>query len=113
MGNRTLFLKTNGRGDLNQIYFAHGAHAGAWKLELHANGIPVNFDTALAIGRLWKLDCQNGSGQIKASVFLDETMPAAFESIVASAPETSDLKLEITVKVDVTAPPLPKAGSII
>ena len=108
MGNRTLFLKTNGRGDLNQIYFAHGAHAGAWKLELHANGIPVNFDTALAIGRLWKLDCQNGSGQIKASVFLDETMPAAFESIVASAPETSDLKLEITVKVDITAPPSPK-----
>ena len=108
MGNRTLFLKTNGKGDLKQIYFAHGAHAGGWKLELHANGVPVNFDTALAIGRLWKLECQNSSGQIRVSIFLDETMPAAFEGIVASAPETSDLKLEISVKVDITAPPPPK-----
>lgn len=108
MGNRSLFIKTNGRGDLNQIYFAHGAHAGLWKLTLSANGRAVSFATARAVGRLWELHCQGEPVKADAAVFMEEKMPAVYERLEFTAPDTQELDVEVKVEVDITAPPSPK-----
>ena len=62
MGNRSLFIKTNGKGDVNQIYLAYGAYAGSWQLDLSVNGTAMDFQDARAIGRLWQLESQSGAG---------------------------------------------------
>jgi hypothetical protein len=110
MGNRALFIKTNGSGDLNQIFFVQGALAGSWQLNLTADGIHVHFQTARAIGRLWQLHYQNESAQISVTLFLDEKTPSAFERIEVSAGNNKSVNLEVSVKVYITAPPAPKGN---
>jgi len=106
ISNRSLFVKTNGRGDLNQIYFAHGAHAGNWHLELTVNGQPVKFSEAKALGRLWTLIAKNDLINAEVSVFLEEKMTAAFERVELSA--ARDVEASLTLKFDITPPPAPK-----
>jgi glycogen debranching enzyme len=108
MGNRSMFIKTNGKGDLNQIYFCKGAHAGSWKLSILIDGNPVSFQTAKAIGHLWALNHQSDLGQIESSVFIDDNSPCVFERLTFQAPPKQELNLKITLEVDITAPPAPK-----
>jgi glycogen debranching enzyme len=107
LGNRSLFVKTNGKGDLNQIYFAHGAHAGTWKLNIIVNDQAVKFPQARAIGRLWQLFHKDALASVEASVFLEEKMTAAFESIEVAA-AAQELNVEATLSFDITPPPAPK-----
>jgi hypothetical protein len=107
LGNRSLFIKTNGKGDLNQIYFAHGGHAGACHLELKVNGQMVQFSQARAIGRLWQLYAATNVFRAETSVFLEEKITAVFERIAITAAD-QDITVEITLKVDITPPPAPK-----
>jgi hypothetical protein len=108
LGNRSLFVKTNGDGDARQIYFAHGAHAGAWKLEIRVDGAPLEFSSANAIGRLWQLAGEAAGAQVTAAVFLDERLPAVFERIEIEAGPAQDLTVEATLTLDITPPPPPK-----
>jgi len=108
MGNRSLFIKTNGKGDVNQIYLAYGAYAGSWQLDLSVNGTAMDFQDARAIGRLWQLESQSGAGDLRITVFLEEKMPVVFERIEVSAANT-DLNLEATLLIDISAP-LPPRG---
>lgn len=108
MGNRTLFIKTNGKGDLKQIYFAHGAHAGAWTLELTIDGQPVRYQNARAIGRLWQLHHTNGAVRANTIVFLEEKTPCVYERIEVYASTERAIHLEAVLKINITAPPAPK-----
>ncbi len=110
LGNRTLFVKSNGRGDVNQIYFAHGAHAGCWKLNLSVNGTGVEFDRARAIGRLWQLYASTHNLEVQAEVFLEEKTTAVYQSLQFSAAEEQALEVEISLVLDITAPPPPKGA---
>jgi hypothetical protein len=107
LGNRSLFVKTNGRGDLNQIYFAHGGHAGAWHLGVNVNGKPVEFSNARAIGRLWQLSADVDAARMDVSVFLDEKSPATFERIEVNAGDRG-IAADISLEFDITPPPAPK-----
>jgi len=108
MGNRSMFIKTNGRGDLNQIYFSKGAHAGKWALTLSVKGKPMIFQTAQGLGHLWRLHHQSDFAKVDATIFLEDKKPCVFERLEVQAPQERDLTLEIVVKVDITAPLSPK-----
>ena len=107
LGNRSLFVKTNGQGDLKQIYFAHGAFAGAWRLVLKINDREVAFHHARAIGRLWELFTEDEGLRVKLSVFLDESMAAVFERISLES-VFSDLTVEADLQFDITPPLAPR-----
>lgn len=107
MGNRSLFIKTNGMGDVSQVYFAYGAHAGWWRLDLWLNDAAVDFQTARAIGHLWQLEARSVAGTVKAAVFLEEKTPAVFERIEVTAPANVPLKFKAKLSVDISAPPAP------
>lgn len=107
MGNRTMFIKTNGKGDLNQIYFSKGAHAGKWILSLTCEGKPLTFKTAQALGHLWQLHHQSDIVKTDVTVFLNDKQPCVFERIEIHAPQERNIDLEITINVDITAPPPP------
>jgi hypothetical protein len=108
MGNRSLFIQTNGRGDLDKIFFAWGAHAGGWRLNLSIGGKPVVFSTARAAGRMWKLAGETGGCSVSVRVYLDEKSPLVFERIEVNNPSNSRMELEVSVQLDITAPPPPK-----
>jgi len=110
MGNRSLFLKTNGCGDIDQIYFAHGAHAGCWRLQLAVNGVPIDFTSARAIGRLWQLDARTDQVQVSAIVFLEEKIPVVFERIEIISLCDHDLNVDAALFLDITAPATPKGA---
>jgi hypothetical protein len=107
LGNRSLFVKTNGNGDLNLIYFAHGSYAGTWKLSIIINDHVMSFSQARAIGRLWQLYHKDTFTNIKTSVFLEEKIAAVFESIEVAA-VTKDLNVEVIISIDVNPPTAPK-----
>jgi hypothetical protein len=92
---------------LNQIYFAHGGHAGAIRLEIKVNGQKIVFTHARAIGRLWQLYTGTDFFRIETAVFLDEASPAAFERIELTA-ATADMTVEVSLKLNITPPPAPK-----
>ncbi|MFH2004006.1 MAG: hypothetical protein ABIK27_04580 [Bacteroidota bacterium] len=94
MGNRSMFIKTNGRGDLNQIYFAKGAHAGTWSLTLTVDSQPITFQTARALGHLWQLHHQSDFAKVDATIFLEDKKPCVFERLEMQAPQKKDLNLD-------------------
>lgn len=108
LGNRSLFVKTNGSGDANQIYFAHGAHAGCWKLEISINGTRAEFSEARAIGRLWQLFGECAGTSLAAEVFLEEKKPVVYETLTLTAPAGQDVAVNVRLLLDITAPPPPK-----
>lgn len=108
MGNRSMFIKTNGKGDLNQIYFSKGAHAGKWALTLSVAGKPLAFQSAQALGHLWQLHHQSDAVVIDATVFLEDKKPCVFERLEIQALKEKDIDLEIMLVIDITAPPSPK-----
>ena len=110
LGNRSLFVKSNGHGDVNQIYFAHGAHAGCWKLNLLVNGSKVEFDSARAIGRQWQLFAHLEGATVEAEVFLQEKTPAVYQTLSVTASEAKALDVELSLVIDITAPPPPKGA---
>ncbi len=110
LGNRSLFVKSNGHGDVNQIYFAHGAHAGCWKLNLLVNGSKVEFDSARAIGRQWQLFAHHEDATIETEVFLQEKTPAVYQTLSVTASDAKALDVELSLVIDITAPPPPKGA---
>ena len=107
MGNRSLFLKTDGDGNLKQIFFARGTHAAKWTLELKINGEVVSFQRAHAIGRLWVLENQSELYSVSVSVFIDEKLPVVFQQIRINATANSSLKVDIGVMLDIIPVPAP------
>ncbi len=110
LGNRSLFVKANGKGDVTQIYFAHGAHAGCWQLNLAINGSEVRFEEARAIGRQWQLESNLEGATIQAEVFLEEKTPAVYESLQFSATADQALEVTLSLTLDISAPPPPKGA---
>ncbi len=82
MGNRQLFVTFDGSGDATRIFFCRGAEAGSWRLHIAADGLPVTFHQARALGRLWELNSNQEDLQIDLMTFLEDASPIVYQQCI-------------------------------